>query len=214
MRRLLVLLTALLGSILLATPAMAEPPVAPLGGGSTLYNPAGQFSGCTAGFAATRGSDWYLVAAGQGCGAVGTTLYSGNNIVVGPVTAKGADGLTIVHVTNHTNWTLVPWVGSGVTFSGATSPVVGAAVCLIGADSSSTGVHCGTITAVNVTVVFPEGTVNGLAATTVVVEPRSSAVTFVSGSKAEGVLVGSSTGTSYFHPIVQVLAQYGLQLLF
>lgn len=211
MRRLVVLAVSLLSGLLMATPAMAATP-APLGGGSSLYSLTGPSgSACTAGFAATTASGgWVLIAAGPGCGAAGTTLYSGANVVVGTVGSRTPDGLAIVSVTNHTDWTLVPWVGHGDPFTASTAPRVGAPVCLIGADDSS---RCGEITAVDVTVVFEGGVVTGLAATSVVPDRTWSAVTFVSGTDAEGVLIGSSTATSYFHPITDVLSQYGLNLL-
>ncbi|TDP98055.1 S1 family peptidase [Labedaea rhizosphaerae] len=212
MRRLLVLLATLL---LCATPATAATrSAAPLGGGSHLYSVAGT-RGCTAGFAALGSSgSWYLIA-NQGCGSTGTTVYSGNGVLVGTITAgQTTSGAAVVLVTNHTDWTLVGWVGGGVTLTGSTQAPVGASVCLIG---TATGYHCGTIQARNVTVSFPTGVLTGLTRTNVCVEPGDTAVSFVSGSQAQGVLVGgsgncTSGGTSFFAPLNPIFAQYGLTL--
>lgn len=208
MRRLVVLLFALVSSLLFAPPAFAA---TPLGGGSHLYSSSGS---CTAGFAATGGSGWYLIAS-PGCGSTGTTVYSGSGVVVGPIVAgPTASGATVVHVTNTTSWTLVGWVGGATPFTGSNQAPIGAAVCLIGV---GTGIHCGTIQARNVTVSFPTGVITGLARTNVCADPGSHAVTFVSSSQAQGVLIGgsgncSSGGTTYFAPINPILAQFALQL--
>lgn len=211
MRRLLALLATLL---LCGTPAVAAPraPV-PLGGGSHLYSTPGSH-GCTAGFAAVSGSSWYLIA-NPGCGGTGTTVYSGNGVLVGTITAgQTTSGAALVTVTNHTSWTLVGWVGGGSPFTGSTQAPIGATVCLIGV---GTGTHCGVIQARNQTVNFPTGVLTGLTRTNVCADPGSPAVTFVSGSQAQGVLIGgsgncTSGGTTYFAPVAPILAAYGLQL--
>lgn len=212
MRRLVVLLVALVSSFALASPAFASARAPqPIGGGSHLYSSAGS---CTAGFAATGSSGWYLIAS-PGCGGTGTTVYSGNGIVVGPITAgPTTSGAAVVHVTNTTNWTLVGWVGGGVSLTGSTPAPVGASVCLRG---PSTGVHCGTIQARNVTVNFPTGVLTGLTRTNVCAEPGDAAVSFISGTQAQGVLIGasgncSSGGTTFFAPLQPIFAQYALQL--
>jgi hypothetical protein len=216
MRRLLVLLATLLSALVMATPAGATTRApAPLGGGSHLYSlPGGQ--GCTAGFAAITASSWYLIA-GTGCGAPGTMLYSGSGVLVGPVVAAPTtSGATLVHVTNTTSWTLVGWVGGGVSFTGSTPAPIGASVCLIGIGA---GTHCGVIQARNQTVVFANGVLTGLTRTNVCPDPASHAVTFVSGTQAQGVLIGgsgncTSGGTTFFAPLAPILATYGLNLVF
>lgn len=214
MRRLLVLIATFL--LLGTTPALAAAPRTPmpLGGGSHLYSVPGS-RGCTAGFAATSAAaGWYLIAS-PGCGSTGTTVYSGNGVLVGTITAgQTTSGAALVHVTNHTDWTLVGWVGGATPFTGSTQAPIGASVCLIGV---GTGIHCGTIQARNVTVSFPTGVLTGLTRTSVCAEPGSPAVTFVSGNQGQGVLVGgsgncTSGGTTYFAPLAPILSAYGLTL--
>lgn len=210
MRRLIVALTSLLTVAASATTAEAAPAVTELGGGSTLFH-IGDPSGapCTAAFAATDSSGSpVLLAAGSGCSG---TLYSGSGVVeVGPVVASLPGDLAIVQVADPADWTLVPWVGDGVTITGSADPVVGGGVCLIEADGVA---GCGTVEAVDISVDFPEGVVDHVAVTDVHADPSGHAVTFVSGSSIEGVLIGADTVSSYFEPAGQILSAYGLQLL-
>jgi hypothetical protein len=154
MRRLLVALTSLPAVAASATTAEAAGPE--LGGGSTLFH-LGDPSGapCTAAFAATDSSGSpVLLAAGAGCSG---PLYSGNVVEVGPVIASLPGDLAIVQVADPAAWTLVPWIGHGVTFTGRADPAVGAPVCLI----EAVGVAgCGSAQAVDFSVEFPDGVVN------------------------------------------------------
>ncbi|MCP2169950.1 S1 family peptidase [Goodfellowiella coeruleoviolacea] len=197
----------------------ALPAPAPIGGGSVLYTSGG--SRCTAAFAATGGSTWYLIA-GAGCGSVGATVYSGANVLVGVLSAAPypAQLYSIIRVTNTVDWYLVPRVppagGSGsVVITGSTEAPVGASVCKYG---STTGWHCGTIQAKNMTINFGGGVVSGLTRTSVCAEPGDGGSGFISGTQAQGVLVGgsgncSSGGTTYFKPINEILSAHGLALL-
>jgi streptogrisin C len=83
-------------------------------------------------------------------------------------------------------------------------------VCLL---SFTAGVTCGTVTAKNVTISFPQGTVSGLTRTNICPQLRS--IAFVSGDQAQGVPFGGSSGgcTSYFFPVNRILATYGLALI-
>lgn len=207
MRVLLAALLLLLG----ATPAAAA--ASPIGGGSLLYNAS---SRCTAAFAATEGTTGYLIA-GPRCGSSGTQLFSGNNVLVGPIVSTSAGGgASVVRVTNTFAWTLVPWIsvgGARYVVRGATEMPVGGAVCLL---DRSVGQRCGTITAKNQTVTFPEGTIYGLTRTNICMPPGT-AIAFVSGDQAQGVPLGgsacSTTGVSYFLPVRPILAAHGLTIL-
>jgi hypothetical protein len=218
LRHVLLMVLALL--LVMPATAGAEPRPgarAPLGGGSPLFTASG--ARCVAGFAATGGGAGHLIT-GAGCGRVGETVYSGANIVVGVVSAAQFpnQAVTIVRVTNTVDWELVPWVNTGsgqVTINGSAEAPVGAAVCMLGATS---GWHCGTILAKNQTITFPGGTVTGLTRTSVCAEPGDSGAPFLSGDQAQGVLVGgsgncSTGGSTFFRPVNQVLATYGLTLL-
>lgn len=213
--RLLALLTVLLAA-LLTVPATASattvttPPQ--LGGGSVLMD-VGSTARCTTAFVATAG---YLIT-GPGCEGVGTDLFT-DGVLVGPIVASPfpSGGYSVVEVSNPAAWTLVPWVGGAVVLRGSQEAPVGASVCLLG--PATGGVHCGNITAKDVTVNFPSGTISGLTQTTVCFDPGFGGGAFISGEQAQGVFVGGSGscatgGTSFFAPINPILSAYGLTLL-
>ncbi|WP_410598457.1 S1 family peptidase [Amycolatopsis sp. lyj-90] len=210
----------LLGLVLafcLALPPTAQAAApAPLGGGSVLQS--GASSRCTAGFAAVSGNVGYLIAS-SACGRPGDTIRSAGR-VVGVVAAAQIPptGAIVIRVTNTTDWRLVasiPPVDSRVTIGGAVEAPVGASVCKYG---STTGWRCGTILAKNVSITFPEGTLTGLTRTSVCAEPGDNGGPFVSGTQAQGVLIGgsgncSSGGSTYFLPVNRVLSAYRLTIL-
>lgn len=212
MRRLLATLTALV-ALLLGLPATAGAAPAPIGGGSALFTLAG--GRCTAAFAATGGGFGHLVA-GPGCGTTLTNVYSGANVLVGPMIGA-TTAYSATRVTNTAAWTLVPWIDSGagkITIKGSRQTPVGGSVCLI---DRRFGTHCGTITAINQTVTYPGGVVTGLTRTSICLEPGGTPIAYVSGDQAQGVpFIGSgscaSGGSSFFSPVNPILSTYGLTL--
>lgn len=81
-------------------------------------------------------------------------------------------------------------------------------------DGSTTGVHTGTVTALNASVRYAEGTVSGLIQTNVCAEPGDSGGALYSGSTALGLTSGgsgdcSSGGTTFFQPVTEALSAYG-----
>ena len=89
-------------------------------------------------------------------------------------------------------------VGQSVTRSGSTSHV-----------------HSGRVTALNVTVHYSDGsTVTGMIQTTVCAEPGDSGGSLFSGNTALGLTSGgsgncTSGGTTFFQPVVEALNTYG-----
>jgi streptogrisin C len=156
---------------------------------------------------------------GPGCEAPGVTLFSGNNVLVGVVRAnRFPSGYSVVTVTNTGGWTVVPWINTPtgrVVIQGSRETPVGGVVCRLG---RTTGWRCGAITAKNVTVSFPQGTITGLTRTNVCAEPGDAGAAFVSGNQAQGVLIGASGncttgGVSFFVPVNKILASFGLVIL-
>lgn len=148
-------------------------------------------------------------------------------------TVEGADGTTIGDVTNTTfgnagdfgafaagsGWTPTSSVagqaGNTVTVTGSQEAPVGAAVCRSG---STSGYHCGKITATDVTANYEQGVVEGLTQTTVCSEDGDSGGPFVAGSQAQGVLSGGSGdclfgGETLFQPVNEILSTYHLTLV-
>ena len=216
MRRLIATLTVLF-ACLLGLPDTASAAPAPIGGGSILFNPIGNAGArCTVAFAATDGSREYLVA-GNGCDTTTSTrLYSGDNVFVGSVVGGLDGGYVVVAVRNTEAWDVVGWIDAGARYpvAGSKETPVGGRVCLL---SHTAGITCGTVTAKNVTITFPEGTISGLTRTDVCAQPRS--IAFVTDDQAQGVPVGGGSGfcttpgTSYFYPVNRILSAYGLTLV-
>jgi S1-C subfamily serine protease len=82
---------------------------------------------------------------------------------------------------------------------------------------STTGVHTGTVTALNATVRYPEGTVRGLIQTTVCAEGGDSGGALYDGTAAIGLTSGgsgdcTSGGTTFFQPVTAALSAYGVQV--
>ncbi|WP_307865554.1 S1 family peptidase [Streptomyces montanisoli] len=174
---------------------------------------------CSLGFNVRSGSTYYALTAGH-CTAEGGTSWStpsgarvgttadsqfpGNDygLIRLSSTPSASDGRVDLYngryqdITSAGNAT----VGERVTRSGSTS-----------------GVHSGTVQAVNTTVRYAEGTVSGLIQTNVCAEPGDSGGPLFDGSKALGLTSGgsgncSSGGTTFFQPVTEALNAYGLSV--
>lgn len=105
--------------------------------------------------------------------------------------------------------------GTYQDITSAGSAVVGQPVCFSGATS---GVHCGTVTALNATVNYGSGgIVSGLGGTNVCAAPGDSGGSVFQGSTAIGLISGgsgtcSTGGVTYYQPILEPLAAYGLSV--
>ncbi|MBB5872030.1 streptogrisin C [Allocatelliglobosispora scoriae] len=177
-------------------------------GGNAYY--IGSGTRCSVGFSVTGG----FVTAGH-CGTTGasTTQPSGS---FGGSSFPGNDYAWVRVAAGNTPRSLVNGYGNAnVTIAGSQEAAVGATVCRSG---STTGWHCGTISARNSSVTYPQGTVSGLIRTNVCSEPGDSGGSLVAGSQAQGVTSGgsgncSSGGTTYFQPVGEILQAFGLTLV-
>jgi streptogrisin D len=82
---------------------------------------------------------------------------------------------------------------------------------------STTRVHAGVVQAVNQTVVYPQGAVSGLIRTNVCAEPGDSGGPLFNGAAALGITSGGSGncsvgGTTFYQPVTEALAVYGLHV--
>jgi streptogrisin D len=106
--------------------------------------------------------------------------------------------------------------GTSQTISGAGDAVVGQSICKSG---STTGLTCGTVHAVNVTVNYAEGSVYGMVQTDVCTQPGDSGGSWFSGSTAIGITSGGTIGgcgagfQSFFQPVTEALGAYGVSLI-
>lgn len=101
--------------------------------------------------------------------------------------------------------------------AGKKEAAVGASICRSG---RTTGFHCGTVTAKNVTVNYSgDGTVRGLTETNACAESGDSGGAYIAGDQAQGVLSGGTLGcgggsvTTYFQPLNKILDAYKLTLV-
>ncbi|MFI7542653.1 S1 family peptidase [Actinoplanes sp. NPDC049599] len=186
-----------------------------LAGGDSVQ-PTGSTSRCTLGFnARDAGSAHHFLAAAHCLGGVGTSVSAGP-VLLGDVTA--VDAARDIAVVRYRNPAIAK--PSAVSLPGGAlhmitafgPPVVGRRIQRVG---RTTGLRAGTITAINVTVNFPEGTLTGLARTTACAEPGDSGGPVFSGGVGLGLVSGGSGscatgGISYFTPIHRTAAAFGL----
>lgn len=104
--------------------------------------------------------------------------------------------------------------GSSQAISGPGEATVGMEVTRSG---STTQVHSGTVQALNVSVSYPQGTVDGLIQTDVCAEPGDSGGSLFAGDKAIGLTSGgsgdcTSGGQTFFQPVGEALQAYGASL--
>ena len=215
------------GTVRFQTMDSAPVPLATFKGGSEYlsYDGSGYWY-CSVGFAVTRQGAKGFATAGH-CGSTGDQAF----VAVG---RRGVSQIGAFAASNFPNsdraWvqvdnahTLLPVVdgyGKGdITVRGSTVAPIGAAVCRSG---RTTGLRCGTIEAYNVSVQYPDATVNGMTQVKVCAEGGDSGGSFITGAgQAQGVLSGgnysckgkqANLATSYFQPINPLLQAYGLTL--
>ncbi|WP_041624778.1 carbohydrate-binding protein [Stackebrandtia nassauensis] len=187
-------------------------PFADIVGGSA-YNINGS-SRCSVGFSATHPSygDGFLTAGH--CGRTGASITGGTG-QGGSFRYSQFPGTDYAWVEAGSGWTVAPRVnGSSAQVANGTEAAVGASVCRSG---STTGWHCGTISAKNQSVSYPQGTVSGMTRTTVCAEPGDSGGSYISGGSAQGMTSGgsgncSSGGTTFFEPLTRAIANTGTTL--
>ncbi|MBM0232554.1 trypsin-like serine protease [Micromonospora sp. STR1_7] len=189
-----------------------------IAGGEGIYGGGGR---CSLGANVRSGSTYYVITAGH-CTAAASTWYadSAQTTVLGTRTATSFpsnDYGLIRHTGRIAHPSAVYTYPGLLPIYGAGNAYVGQAVCRSGA---TTGVRCGTVTALNQTVNFAGGNVvSGLIRTNICAEPGDSGGPLYVPSTGTiiGILSGgsgncTSGGTSYYQPIGEVLAAYGLTL--
>jgi streptogrisin D len=174
--------------------------------GDAIYG--GQFR-CSLGFNVRKGSTDAFLTAGH-CGKAAKEWFAdaAHNTKLGNVTSATFPGSDYALVT-YTNTSITKTGG----FSGAGTAFIGERVTR---DGSTTGVHSGTVTGLNVTVHYSSGgTVKNMIQTNVCAEPGDSGGPLYDGSLAVGLTSGgsgncSSGGTTFFQPVTAALSKYGV----
>ncbi|WP_330172307.1 S1 family peptidase [Streptomyces sp. NBC_01498] len=202
-----------------ATSAPANAKAVTVRGGNVLYHSSGVR--CTIGFNAS-GAVGRVGLLPKVCAQIGGNWYADSARTVLVATSTGVllptdnYDLGIVRYVSSTTVNPVGEVsllGAGtLDITGAASPAVGQRLCHVGVTS---GVRCGSVTGVNLTVNFPQGTVYGLFRSNICSEPGDLGGPAYSGSVALGVIVASSGnctsgGATYYQPVLPWLSTYGV----
>ncbi|PWR12185.1 hypothetical protein DKT69_24785 [Micromonospora sicca] len=168
---------------------------------------------CSVGFAVAGG----FVTAGH-CGRPGSPTLGFNNVAQGTFVGSSFPGDDYAWVRTNGDWTPRPWVnnysGGNVAVAGSQDAAIGSSVCRSG---RTTGWRCGTILGRNETVNYAQGAVYGLSRSNACAEGGDSGGSWISGNQAQGVTSGgsgncSTGGATWFQPVNEILAAYGLSL--
>jgi len=188
-----------------------------IGGGDAIFG--GQFR-CSLGFNVTKGGAAHFLTAGH-CGNAAKTWF-----------ANGAHtqalGSTVTSNFPGKDFALVKYTNAAVAhpsnvdlFNGSTQNITAAGKAKVGQavkrSGSTTQVHSGTVTGLNATVNYAEGTVRGLIQTNVCAEGGDSGGALFAGTTALGLTSGGSGnctqgGETFFQPVTAALAAVGATL--
>lgn len=187
-----------------------------ISGGEAIYGGAYR---CSLGFTVTDGTASYFLTAGH-CTDVSEVWYSDLDHTARLGTVRGGsfpgDDYGIVRydpATEHPS--------AVDLYDGTTQPITEAGTAVVGQavqrSGSTTGLRTGTVLEVDATVIYPEGAVSGLIRTDVCAEGGDSGGSLFAGPVALGLTSGGSGdcftgGTTYFQPVDEVLAVYGVNI--
>ena len=182
-------------------------------GGDAIY---GSKYRCSLGFNVVSGSTHYFLTAGH-CGKVEPQWWTSANhtTLLGSTVSATFPGKDYALVQYTAGYTDYPGTVGNQDITHAANAFVGETVTRRG---STTGIHSGTVTALNVTVHYSGGgTVRGLIQTTVCAEPGDSGGPLYDGTAAVGLTSGGSGdcrsgGTTFFQPVTAALSAYGVSV--
>ncbi len=165
---------------------------------------------CSLGFNVVSGSTFYFLTAGH-CGKPEKTWWTSANhsTLIGPTIGYSFPG---------NDYALVRYDNTSLSHPGGYTVGDARVGQSVTRDGSTTGVHNGTVTALNVTVRYQGGgTVRGMIQTTVCAEPGDSGGALYAGSTALGLTSGGSGdcrtgGTTFFQPVREAANAYGVTI--
>ncbi|MGP3972261.1 S1 family peptidase [Streptomyces sp. 6N223] len=174
---------------------------------------------CTAGLNVSSGSASYFLTAGH-CATGLPSWYADAAMTthIGPTEGASfpSDDFGLVRYANASvpHPSQVTCNGAAIDITGAGDATVGQSVTFSGATS---GCHSGVITGLNATVNYGGDVVSGLIETNICTEPGDSGGLLFAGDTAIGILSGGSGscatgGASYFQPITEAMAHYGVSI--
>ncbi len=168
---------------------------------------------CSVGFNVRSGSTYYFLTAGH-CTEGLPDYYTSAGSYIGPTVDSSFPGNDYGIVRYDTSVAHDGTVGSQ-DITSAANAFVGEHVTRRG---STTGIHSGTVQALNATVDYGSGeVVSGLIQTNVCAEPGDSGGSLYDGSTAIGMTSGgsgdcTSGGTTFFQPVTEALSAYGVSV--
>ncbi|MFD5701295.1 S1 family peptidase [Streptomyces lasiicapitis] len=185
-------------------------------GGDAIYASGGR---CSLGFNVVKNGQPYFLTAGH-CAALAGTTWSESQGGSAIGTAEdygfpGRDDAIVKYTASVAHPSEVNLYNGGAQqITGARTAVVGEQVQRSG---STTKLHGGSVQRLNVSVTYPQGTVNGLIQTNVCAEPGDSGGAMFAGNSALGLTSGgsgncSSGGQTFFAPVTDALSRYGAQI--
>ncbi|WP_326795115.1 S1 family peptidase [Streptomyces sp. NBC_01808] len=189
-----------------------------INGGQAIYASSWR---CSLGFNVRSGDTYYFVTAGHCTDGAGTWYSnSARTTTIGPTAGSSFPtndyGLVRYSNTSQTHpGTVNLYNGSSQDITRAANATVGQSVQRSG---STTGLHGGSVTALNQTVNYGGGDiVYGMIRTNVCAEPGDSGGALFSGTTALGLTSGgsgncSTGGTTFFQPVVEALNAYGVSV--
>lgn len=187
-----------------------------IAGADPFFRPGG-FGRCLVGFNARSDATYYFLTSAHCVGPVATTVYAdpAGTTVLGVVSSINAGyDFALVRYTNAT----IAKPSAVNLYNGTHQPITSFGTGYVGqtvARSGPNGVHAGTITALNVTVNYPEGAVSGLIRTNICSEPGDSGGPLFAKTVGIGVTSGGSGncttgGTSYYSSAARAGSAYGI----
>ena len=183
-------------------------------GGDAIY---GSKYRCSLGFNVRSGSTYYFLTAGH-CGKAEPKWWtsSSHSTFLGDTTGASFPGKDYAIVKYASSYAVdTQGLAGNVNIASAANAVMNESVTR---DGSTTGIHTGKVTALNVTVRYlGGGVVRGLVQTNVCAEPGDSGGPFYDGTKALGLTSGGSGdckkgGTTFFQPVTAALSAYGVSV--
>lgn len=172
---------------------------------------------CSLGFSGQKDRKPYFITAGH-CGAAGAQWFNADDSLIGTVVDSQFPGVDYALVAYEPGAERAGVVDLG---GGKVQDIARAGVARVGEHvtrkGQTTGVHSGTVTALDVTVNYPEGKVSGLVKTDVCAENGDSGGPLFDGTAAIGLLSGgkgdcTAGGVSYYQPVQPALEAFGIAL--
>ncbi|MGS2619935.1 S1 family peptidase [Micromonospora sp. LZ34] len=189
-----------------------------ISGGNAIY--AGGGGRCSLGFNVRNSAGTqYFITAGH-CTNISSSWYSNSaqTTYLGARTGTSFPGNDYGIVQYNSS---VSRPGNVYLYNGSYQDITAAGNAYVGQSvrrsGSTTGLRSGSVTALNATVNYAQGSVYGLIRTNVCAEPGDSGGSLFAGSTALGLTSGgsgncSSGGTTYFQPVTEVLSRYGVSV--